>query len=113
MEIRIAGKFEPNNTTLYSPNEIKQTSWVGEEFVFIDYLDEDIFLGDVFILEDGTEITLREIKIQLDTKEPWTMMGHGWKCLCRFEGIDLDKVPVVRDWFNNTPKIVARRKDMK
>ena len=50
MEIRIAGKFEPNNTTLYSPNEIEQTSWVGEEFVFIDYLDEDIFLGDVFIL---------------------------------------------------------------
>jgi hypothetical protein len=110
MEIRIVGKLEPNNTTLYSPNEIEQISWIGEGFVFIDYLDEDIFLSDVFILEDGIEITLREIKIQFDTKEPWTMMDRGLKCLCRFEGFDLNKVPVVKDWFSNTSKIVARRK---
>lgn len=68
MEIQIAGKFEPNNPSLYSQKEIEQISWIGDGFVFIQYLAEDIFLGDVFILGDDTEITLREIRLQFDTK---------------------------------------------
>lgn len=111
MEIRISGRFEPSNNFLYTQRDIDQVWWIGDGFVFVQYLPEDIFLGDVFILEDGVEITLREIKLQFDTKEPLTMMEHGWKCLCRFENLNLSKIPAVKDWFENDSFVVARRKE--
>ena len=92
MEIRISGKIKR-----------------PKGFVFVLHLTEDIYLDDVFILGDGTEIILREIKIQFDTKEPWTMMYQGWKCLCRFDNFDLKKVNAARGW-SNEPVIVAKRK---
>ena len=101
MEIRIKGKFEGSH----------QIPWIGEGFVFVDYLDEDIFLGNVFVLKDGTEICLQEIKIQFYSKEPITMIGHGWKCLCRFDNLDLEQLSVVKDWFDKAPFIIATRKD--
>lgn len=105
MKIRIIGKFEK------TAEEVNRVSWIGDNFVFVWYLPGDILLGDVFILEDGTEIILKEIKLQFDTKEPLTMMSHGWKCFCRFEGLDLNKVPVAQDWYDNTPSIIAIRKE--
>ena len=111
MQINILGKCDPDSRELYDHSERKELLRIGQGFVFVDYLPEDIFINDVFILDDGTEIILREIKLQFDTKEPLTEMGHGWKCLCRFEGLDLDKLPSVRDWFKINLKIVARRKD--
>ena len=110
MEIKILGKCDPDSRELYVYKENKDLSGIGQGLVFVDYLSEDIFLNDVFILEDNTEIILREIKLQFETKEQITEMGHGWKCLCRFEGLDLDKLPAVRDWFTSNFKIVAKRK---
>ena len=111
MEIRISGKFERSNRSIYTQKEIDKLFWIGDGFVFVQYIPEDIFLGDVFILEDGTEIKLLEIKLQFDTKEPLEMMGHGWKCLCRFENLDLKSVRSVRDWFSGEPVILANRKN--
>ena len=111
MEIRIKGKFERNNRSIFTQNEIDGISWNGDGFVFVDYLEEDVFLGDVFVLKNGTEIILKEIRLQYNTEEPLTMMGHGWKCLCKFDNLDLDKVPAVKDWFDNIPFIVAIKKN--
>lgn len=105
MQIHIKGKFKRANRWPFKAD----CPWIDEGFVFVAYLNEDIFLGDVFELEDGTEITLREIKLQFDTKEPLTSMGAGWKCLCRFENLNLDPIPVVRDWFSDID-IPATRK---
>ncbi len=112
MEISIAGKLECSNRTLYTQREIDELSWVGDGFVFVQYLPQDIFIGDVFILADGTEITLQEIKIQFNTKEPLTTIEHGWKCLCRFDNLNLDDVPAVKDWFVGESIIVARKKQL-
>ena len=97
MEIRISGKL----TDHYS--------WIGDGFVFVDYLDEDIFLEDIFILKDGTEIILKEIKLQFDTKEPLKEMGSGWKCLCKFTNLDLKRIPSASTWSSNF--IIAKRKE--
>lgn len=123
MEIRIIGKIEPLDRPAFDKKTsdqllhfgessvlIDSLNWVGEGFVFVDYLNEDIFLGDVFILDDKTEITLLEIKLQFNTRERLTMMGHGWKCLCRFLNLNLENVPVASDWFDTTPIIIATRK---
>lgn len=59
MEIQIIGKFEPGNPQ----KQINHIPWMVEGFVFVQYLFADIFLGDLFILEDGTEISLQEIKL--------------------------------------------------
>ena len=110
MEIRIRGKLEQSNRSLYTQDEIDAISWIGNEFVFVEYLEEDIFLDDVFILETGEEIILREIKLQFKTKKPLTMMGHGWKCLCRFDNLDLTKIPAAKDWFDEPSVVVAKRR---
>jgi hypothetical protein len=99
MEIRIIGKLTRRITN------------IGDGFVFVDYLDADIFLEDVFVLEDGTEIILIEIKLHFDTKEPLTEMGSGWKCLCRFDNFDLSQVPSVGDWFDGDRHLIAKRKE--
>jgi len=99
MEIRIIGKLT------------RRIAYIGDGFVFVDYLNADIFLEDVFVLEDGTEIILREIKLQFDTKEPLTEMGSGWKCLCRFDNFDLSRVPSVENWFDGNTRIIARKKE--
>ena len=77
--------------------------------LYLSYLDADIFLGDVFSLADGTEITLQEIKLQFATKEPLTEMGKGWKCLCRFDNFDLNNIPSVGNWFDGNTRIKAIR----
>lgn len=110
MEIHIKGKFQKTNRSIYTAKEAAGLPWIGEGFVFVQYLTEDIFVGDVFILEDGTEIILKEIKLQFDTEQPLTSMNAGWKGLCRFDNLNLDKIPVVRDWFNNTTDIPAQKK---
>jgi hypothetical protein len=110
MEIKISGKFENKNRSLYTQKEIDEVWWIGEGFVFVQYLTEDIFLGDVFVLEDRTEITLRQIKLQFNAKESLTMMSRGWKCLCKFDNLNLDKIPAVKDWFHTDAVIIARRK---
>lgn len=111
MEIRIRGKFERSNRHFYTQKDIDQIPWIGEGFVFVDYLNEDIFLHDVFVPENGKEIILREIKLQFDTKEPLTMMGRGWKCLCRFDNLDLENITAVKDWFASTAFIMAKKKN--
>ena len=111
MEIKILGKCDPKNLKLYTHSERKELSRIGQGFVFVDYIPEDIFLNEQFILDNGTVITLKEIKLQFETEEQLAVMGHGWKGFCRFEGLDLDNLPAVRDWFASNFKIVARRKD--
>jgi hypothetical protein len=101
MEIRITGKYD---------RLVNNIPWLSDGLVFVDYLEEDIFLEDRFLLESGEEIVLKEIKLQFDTKEPLTEMGRGWKCLCRFDGIDLTKIPAVKNWGGN-PIMIAKRKE--
>ena len=110
MEINILCKCDPDDWKLYTQSEKKELCTIGQAFVFVDYLCEDIFLNDVFILKDDTKIKLYEIKLQFETKDPLMEMGHGWKCLCRFNGLELDKLPAVRDWFTSNFKIATKRK---
>jgi hypothetical protein len=110
MEIRISGKLDRHNRAFFTKKESAELSYIGDGFVFVDYLDEGIFLGDIFILENGTEIILKEIKLQFDTKEPLTEMGSGWKCLCKFDNLDLKKIPTISAWNSNF--IIANRKEI-
>lgn len=108
MQIRIQGKFDELLLTKKERNELW---WLKNGLVFVSYLEEDIFLEDVFILTEGTEITLKEIKLQFDTKEPLTIMGKGWKCLCKFQNLDLNKLMPVKDWGNSENNLIAVRKN--
>jgi hypothetical protein len=107
MEIYIKGKFESSN---YSRKELKQISWIENGFVFVDYLPDDIAVGDVFTLENGEEIILIEIKLQFETKESLTAIGKGWKCLCKFENLDLKNIPSTKDWYDSATNIIAKKK---
>jgi hypothetical protein len=107
MKIQILGKIDHS---FYTKKEIKTIPWISEGLVFVSYLTEDIFLGDVFVLEDETEITLQEIQTEFEGKEPLTMMGRGWKCLCRFNNLDLGKLPAIKSWLGAETIMIASRK---
>jgi hypothetical protein len=90
MEIRIFGRVD---------NDTLKIDYLTNEHVFVDYLDEDVFLGDVFKCGAHT-IRLKEIQLQWpgDEGQKYEMMAKGWKYIGLFEWLDVTQLPALRGW---------------
>lgn len=100
MEITILGRV--NNDSL-------QIDYLDNEYVFVDYVNEDVCVGDIFKFGPHT-IELLDIKLQFKVNQPLTRIDKGWKFIGKFAWLDLTQLPSLLGWDDkNSVKIQCER----